>query len=372
MKILFMCNTPYQIIVATQLRLTKFENDIVDLIISDEIAHNQELLVNIKKSDIFNDVYLIKSKKYDFQNIKLKISKRANSKLVSKMLTEASMKLKENCQYDYYFFANLGGHSNYIGRYLKIKNENIKICMFEDGFASYTEMYRDIILREKENSIKMKLKRIINPSSLYFCEEYYIFHPKFLYWNPKCKVKKIDQIENNENTITKLNCIFGYNESIDVYDKPIIFFEESYFADGIEIEDLSLITEISNIVDKKNIFVKIHPRNNINRFEKSGFKTNKNTFVPWEIIALNIDLSNKILITIASGSFITSYLMTGIAPKKAYMLMNLPEFRNVKLTPSLNILKDVCGTNKSLFKFINNKEEFINIIKQEINNLSIK
>ena len=31
MKILFMCNTPYQIIVATQLRLTKFENDIVDL-----------------------------------------------------------------------------------------------------------------------------------------------------------------------------------------------------------------------------------------------------------------------------------------------------------------------------------------------------
>ena len=193
MKILFMCNTPYQIIVATQLRLTKFKNDIVDLIISNEIAHNQELLVNIKKSNIFNEVYLINSKKYDFENIKLKINKRANRKLVSKMLEEASKKLSENCQYDYYFFANLGGHSNYIGRYLKMENENIKIAMFEDGFASYTEMYRDTILREKENSIRMKLKRIINPSSLYFCEEYYIFHPNFLHWNPKCKVKKIDQ-----------------------------------------------------------------------------------------------------------------------------------------------------------------------------------
>ena len=302
----------------------------------------------------------------------MKINKRANRKLVSKMLEEASKKLSENCQYDYYFFANLGGHSNYIGRYLKMENENIKIAMFEDGFASYTEMYRDTILREKENSIRMKLKRIINPSSLYFCEEYYIFHPNFLHWNPKCKVKKIDQIENNENTITKLNCIFGYNASIDVYDKPIIFFEESYFADGIDIEDLSLITEIANIVDKENIFVKIHPRNHINRFKKSGFKTNKNTFVPWEIIALNIDLSNKVLVTIASGAFITSYSMTGIVPRKAYMLMNLPEFRNVRLTPSLNILKEVCDTNKELFKFTNNKEEFINMIKQEISSLNIR
>ena len=46
---------------------------------------------------------------------------------------------------------------------------------------------------------------------------------------------------------------------LDRYDRPVLFFEESYPCDGVEIGDVALMDRVAELVGKENIFVKIHP-----------------------------------------------------------------------------------------------------------------
>ena len=62
MKNLFLCNTPYQVIVATQIATSKYENNINDIIVTDKIADYESLYENIKKSGVFNKVTIWKIK----------------------------------------------------------------------------------------------------------------------------------------------------------------------------------------------------------------------------------------------------------------------------------------------------------------------
>ena len=128
---------------------------------------------------------------------------------------------------------------------------------------------------------------------------------------------------------------------MDSYSEEVIFFEESYFADSIDVGDELIIKQIANKVGLDNFLLKIHPRNPVNRFESVGIHVNKDTSIPWEIIALNKDLNDKILITIASGSALTSLVNTNIKPKKIIMLMNCEEMDDELLTPSLDILRRI-------------------------------
>ena len=117
---------------------------------------------------------------------------------------------------------------------------------------------------------------------------------------------------------------------------------------GICVEDEEILDKISNIVGKDNLFVKIHPRNPINRFKRKGYKTNENTTVPWEIVALNMDIENKVLLTIASGSALTSLVNVSTKPKMIIMLMDCKEIDKKSLTPSVDMLRKVAENYKDV------------------------
>ena len=54
-KILMICNTPYQIFVATWLKFTEFCDDSVDIIVSDHMVGGMGVYENIRKTDVFNN-----------------------------------------------------------------------------------------------------------------------------------------------------------------------------------------------------------------------------------------------------------------------------------------------------------------------------
>lgn len=64
-------------------------------------------------------------------------------------------------------------------------------------------------------------------------------------------------------------------------------------------------------VGRDKIMVKIHPRNPHNRFLELGYKTNQDTSIPWELILMNVDMSDKVLITISSSSILNPILILG-------------------------------------------------------------
>ncbi len=70
------------------------------------------------------------------------------------------------------------------------------------------------------------------------------------------------------------------------------------------------------------MMVKIHPRNPMNRFEQLEYKTNQNTAIPWEVIVMNSDdLSDKVLITVASSCILNPIIVFG-KKFKAYSLFD--------------------------------------------------
>jgi hypothetical protein len=193
----------------------------------------------------------------------------------------------------------------------------------------------------------------------------YLFSPELLDWKPDAPVKPIKKINpDNLASVNVFNKMFGATNLEDAYDEKFIFFEESYYADGKDVGDMDIVDNISDIVGKEKMFVKIHPRNPVNRFSKNGYKTNKNTTIPWEIVALNLKIGEKILLTIASGSALTSLVNVSTKPEKIIMFMNCEEMKEKELTPSLEMLRKIALKNSDVVVLPNNIQELKNILKE--------
>lgn len=363
MKNLFLCKTPYQIMVVTQLVLTEFKSACNDIIIADTIVNQMQLLKTVKSSGVFN-VVSPHDTKAKYQNRK-KSYFFANGFLNKLGIYRKNFTI--TTQYDRFFICNLGYDETILYREAKKISPLIECYMFEDGFASYTQMYKEFF--DKMNEYKGIKHRLIHCYRKLIYQAFmeikgiYAFTPALYDWKPAIPVIEISKIDSeNKNILTKLNKIFGVDELMDTYEENFIFFEESYFADGEKIGDVELVQSICKNIDKSNFVVKIHPRNPVNRFKELGFKTNTNTSVPWEIIALNIDSENKILITIASGSALTSLVNTMTIPKRVIMLMNCKEIPDEKLTPSLHMLRKVANYYKDTVQLPSNYEELNQIL----------
>ena len=125
---------------------------------------------------------------------------------------------------------------------------------------------------------------------------------------------------------------------MDVYDKKYIYFEECYFAETGYMEDVELINTLAEKVGKENIMIKIHPRNPENRFEKLGYKTNKDTFIPWEVILMNNDFSDKVLIAIGSQTILTPYMLFGMNMKSYSLYHCLKEKPDLLNGPLFDVI----------------------------------
>ena len=63
-KILFICNTYYQLIVAMQLALTVFEEDEVDVILSDHSVGAKKVADRLQDTRVFRDVLYLETLKF--------------------------------------------------------------------------------------------------------------------------------------------------------------------------------------------------------------------------------------------------------------------------------------------------------------------
>ncbi|MFR5876145.1 MAG: polysialyltransferase family glycosyltransferase [Eubacterium sp.] len=231
---------------------------------------------------------------------------------------------------------------------LKRNNKSLILNYYEDGTASYTKRlswYYELF--KKPSGIKnISHNNIFKKYTIYSnFNEFCVFAPKLLEWYPEgSKVTEIDKIDITDNIFKKIiNYIFDYDNLEDKYEEKYIFFEESFYADTGYMEDVNLIEKLADIVGKENLLIKIHPRNPENRFAKMGYKTNVNTAIPWEIIAMNIDLTDKKIIAVASTSIINPIQVLGI-DANAYSLIRcldeIPQLLNSPLSQTvINLFK---------------------------------
>lgn len=345
-RVLGVCNTHYQVLVAIQLKLTVYNDSEFDIIITDIVSNAANVVEMLRKIGIFSKVMHVKVAHMSFTGFTINdlnvFFKKAMDNDINNVLTEKN-------RYKEYLFSNIGGYGTRLGRYVKKYSPKVKFSMFEDGLSSYSNLYGNTIKefkRERVNKLNLKkfaslIKRKILGAILAEVSTYWVFRPDVLVWD--CDIaKQIPSIENNKEELKNiLNQLYDYENMQDKEIGKVIFFEESYVADGIDISDVDLVKTMESIYSKENIFIKRHPRSKINRFGELGYTTNKDYSVPWEVIALNMELNDKVLVTISSTAVANTFLLLNSDCKMIFKVSCIENIENERIKYTIEVIRNI-------------------------------
>lgn len=109
--------------------------------------------------------------------------------------------------------------------------------------------------------------------------------------------------------------VFGQADPIH---EKVIFFEGMFWGDNFLTDEIELLLAIADHVGKENIIIKRHPRNTMDRFTPLGFKVMANQTIPWEVMIKDIDLSQKVLVSVAS---FTSFSAMELYDRSSYSIL---------------------------------------------------
>lgn len=355
-RALFICNTTYQVVVAIQLRITNFKQWNSDLIITDTVPNFIEICNKIFELKLFDAIIPLQEKKLNYNSNRL-INFDTYFKKYVFINKELKRIITEKDRYDYYLFANITRFSPRLGKLLSKFSPSVKFAMYEDGVSSYSRIYGDRINQVMHpNSIIKKLGYKVFPSVISKLNDYFVFEPRYIVWECDC-ARRISTIESNLDEIRQiLNCLYGYQHIKDNYNEKVIFFEESYYEDGIQTGDLELVEGLAEIYGKNQIFIKTHPRNKVNRFETLGFHTNKDKTIPWEVIALNISLEDKLLVTMTSTAVVNSFILLHTSASLILEYRNL-NFINERIEKTVEVIEKIKEINPTIFSHFDMKEK---------------
>lgn len=134
------------------------------------------------------------------------------------------------------------------------------------------------------------------------------------------ELKKLPYSANDNQELRDLFVnIYG---KIPSFSQRVVYFEGTFMGDGMLTNEMNLVLKIAELVGKENMIIKRHPRNPIDRFSPMGFAVMDGISVPWEIMLMNTDVSNKILISVASFTCLSPMEMYN-KPMKAILLESL-------------------------------------------------
>lgn len=315
-KYLFSCSNPYQVMLAALLKLQCLKSgDVADLIVTDTFNGYEKITEKIKKTGFFDNVYNIKVKEVIVtSNLESKLKKVNQYLFFERKIKNC---LGEIHVYDKFFFNNEDIYIFNMITYLKEKNRKCKICRYEEGYSSYTNIESSSPRSKKIINFRNYL--IGNKVSLEW-DEFYVFEPEMLMKKYDVLVRRIDRSYVNKASYCNfIKRVFETDKIVNDYQRKYIIFEESFVNDGYEVDDLELYERIVELIGPNNVTVKLHPRSSTNRFSKMGVDVKIPDGVPWEAIVLSSQMKDVTLIALGSGSVINSRLLLG-ANTRAFLL----------------------------------------------------
>ena len=284
MKTLFFCNTNYQLIVAMQISISLKKNS--SIIVTNSIKNCEEIISNLKKTKLFEHVTYLDVKT---KNNSLELVRRCVFGYVPKEI--------KDCVFDEFVGFNFDIPSHMVFAFFYGKNRNIDVNKMEEGLMSLNTPEASCRVIEVSRQIRRFLhKRNLRGS----ISGVYCFSPNV----NKSGIPSIQIPLINKNSKIKeyLNTVFCKNRTFE-YKEKYIFLSCIYDIEGGEaIGEFELAKAIADKVGKNNLLVKVHPRDDKEKYISSGLKVDENSSIPFEVIQINSDFSSKILITTLSGS----------------------------------------------------------------------
>lgn len=317
-RMLVIANTYSQLIIAMQMNLTIAKNDEVVLLLSDHTRGTRNICDQLKKNDIFSEVYYIETKDILALRNKAEIIKDyadmalGNTNRFANYLTEIKNRFfDELIVYNY--------DVDIIGLYsiLYTINKNIRVSLYEEGVLSYTYGVRPTG-NMKRNMIKI-LRNISGRKDISASfHNFYCFYPQ-LYKGDLIPVS-VPHIVAGDECSLQLKLVFSIDSKTLRYEQKYIFFTSVYDFEGeVPIGEFEVVSRLAELVGKNNLLIKTHPRDTRTIYQDNGFSVDANSEIPWEVIQLSKDFSDKVFITVNSSSVLAGSFMTKNPIKTFYM-----------------------------------------------------
>lgn len=372
MRLLFGVDSYFQLIMATNLRITVYKDCEADLILYNSMRGAETVANRVKESGVFEKTYLAttpltycgsqyskkqKLGKY-FIYIQSMISpRRTLSSIIGDNLSE---------KYDFFLFNGHGALPECIFNTCLNINPNLKCYRFEDGFTSYSSEFSRIKggLRygfEKCFDVLFKRRNIEK-----YIVGYYFLNPSLVTYNLSYSVLQNPIITHeSKELLEKLNDFFDYDRKYEeeYQTASVIFFEDgNLFFNGGD-EEVNVVRILTECVLPEKIIIKMHPRRKENRYKEFGVKVASNSSIPWELIQLNCNLDGKIMITAGSNSVFSADALFNDPCYKIMFYRCVPGSDTIYSGSYRLVLEKYKNENvKSLLFFPNDYEELKSIL----------
>lgn len=349
-RLLIIAKTYYQMILAVQMRLTIFHDDEVVLLLSDHSNNSDEVLNKLKTEGTFSDAHYIMSKGLIEKRNKPQKAKDF-FEIVLGRENRYSLYLDgvENRRFDEIICFNY--NIDIIGVYALLyrNNSSVKLSLFEEGLLSYGVIFEKNVHRRIIRFFRLALGKKDMYSAY---EKFYCFYPQL--YSGALSVVGIPAIASNSECANVLRSIFSINELQITYPQKYIYFSSVYdFEGGEPIGESELVKKIGDLVGKENLIVKKHPRDTRDVFEKNGFFVDKYSNIPWEVIQLTGDFSDKVFLTATSGSVLAGSFMSDKPVKTVYLYKLCDISNNVSAQETAAAIINLLGKKELKDTFCN-------------------
>lgn len=300
-RALIIVNSVYQLFTAIHIKQTILRDRPVDMILTDITPRLKECLLRLREAKIFERVIFGSTKELNEKCAKGTVEELSG--VFGKINQVFRWVLEEELGfYTEVFFSNFDPFT----RMLACRYDSLPcdfIC-FEDGFSTYVIDFlrenRAAINRHPEGSkIKEKIKKVL------------LYEPRLAMRGDSLINEPLPKISREDGEFkSAVNYIFDYQRPKE--ELPFIFLEQSFRAEGIKTNDISLMRECQDAVGTENFVVKPHPRNPENLPFLLGLTRKYQNHVPWELLLLNGDMENSTVITVCSNGALTGRLVFGL------------------------------------------------------------
>lgn len=248
---LFVCDTPYQVVNA--INLAK-DNKNSDIYIYDQFSTAKSIAKNLKETNIFNNVILVKKYKH--------FNGAVNKLLTLFRIFAPEYTLKKH-------IGAKGFRTNYKTVYVsfftqftdlvRLSNPQAEFVQYEDGLGSY--YIEDLEKKFRSNIFKFVNNFILNGKMSYNIDKLYLNHPECYDGNSFETVETMPAFAKSEI----LEKVFDYKEN-DLYKKSKFVYLTQPLRETAIGEKADIIeNEILSVI-KDSVVLRVHPRQDKEKF----------------------------------------------------------------------------------------------------------
>ncbi len=304
-KVLITAQSSFQLLAAIQMKIELFTEDDVVLFIHDYTRDYLLYAERLRKTGLFSEVITCGLKRY-FQYCSFAEKVGRCMDIFTRPEDELARWAPELAgkYFTDYLYNNTDMFQRLLYASLYETNPLIRCARYEEGYSIY--------LSDDDGYYSHSIERVSRalhyPSPVKDIKNYYVFHPELFQMEVGVPIIKIPCISRLSDRLRRtLSEVYDVRGSEAIRER-FIFMETIDYAAEKSSEDVDMVNEIADLVGKENILIKMHPRNPVDRFTPLGYKVYGKSSVPWEVLQMNNDFSDKVFVTVNSSSVLSSAL----------------------------------------------------------------